>query len=84
MYNQITALPPNFMACKNLRYLNLRSNLLQEFPPAVFSSINFTLDTLTSGTDLSIVIPRNTGSESKQAQTYSNRSWRFVVFEGMS
>jgi hypothetical protein len=35
MYNQIMTLPPNFMACKNLRYLNLRSNLLQEFPPAV-------------------------------------------------
>ncbi|KAL9583494.1 MAG: hypothetical protein Q9203_005065, partial [Teloschistes exilis] len=36
-YNQICYIPDLFSRCRPLKYLNLRHNLFQEFPPPLFS-----------------------------------------------
>ncbi|RQM05487.1 hypothetical protein DH86_00001505 [Scytalidium sp. 3C] len=34
-HNQISSFPTRFSECSSLRYLNVRNNLIREFPPSV-------------------------------------------------
>lgn len=67
-HNQISTFPSRFSECSSLRYLNVRNNIIRDFPPCVSRHFLINCRVLTVALDSRTQLPRNIGSQRKQAQ----------------
>ena len=73
-HNLISTFPSRFSECTSLRYLNVRNNVIREFPLAVCAarihiSCSIGLHADFHGADMRTLIARNIGPWSKQASS---------------
>jgi hypothetical protein len=84
-HNQLTSFSEEFSSLPRLRYLNLRSNFLKEFPLPVRTPLSSFLGVC--GTDVTIAhqiaVPRDTGCEPESIALAASRLWQADVAKGM-